>query len=78
MCILDLSKVLTPEFHYDHIKNKYGNNPTLLLNDTDILMCEIKKKYVYKDFNEDKEMFDFSIYPLLKRFVIKLFPKNLL
>ena len=30
MCILlDLSKVLMHEFHYDYIKNKYGNNSRL-------------------------------------------------
>ena len=26
MCILKLTKVLMCEFHYDYIKNKYGNN----------------------------------------------------
>ena len=30
MCILKLSTVLMYEFHYDHIKNKYGNNSRLL------------------------------------------------
>ena len=30
MCILYLNKVLMYEFHYQHIKNKYGNNSRLL------------------------------------------------
>ena len=38
MCILDLSKVLTYKFHYDYIKNKYGNNSILLFFGTDSLM----------------------------------------
>ena len=29
MCILELSKVLTYEFHYDYIKNKYDNRSKL-------------------------------------------------
>ena len=35
MCISDLSKVLMYEFHYDHIKNEYGNHSRLLCTDTD-------------------------------------------
>ena len=34
--IIDLSRVLMCEFHYDYIKNKYGNNSRLLLTDIDI------------------------------------------
>ena len=50
MCTLDLSKVLMYEFHYDYIKNKYGNNSKLLVSDTDSLMYEIKTEDVYKNF----------------------------
>ena len=31
MCILELSKVLMYEFHYDYIKNKNGNNSQTLI-----------------------------------------------
>ena len=48
------------EFHYDYIKNKYGNNSRLLFTDTDSLMYEIKTEDVYEDFSNNKEMFDFS------------------
>ena len=60
MCILELSKVLMYQFHYDHIKNKYGNGSRLLFADTDIADTEIKTEKVYGDFSNDKEMFDFS------------------
>ena len=51
-------------FHYDYIKNKYGNNSKLLFTDTDSLMYEIKTEDedVYEDFSSDKEMFCFSNY----------------
>ena len=62
MCILELSKVLTYEFHYDYIKNKYDNKSKLLFTDTDSLMYKIKTEDVYEDFSSDKEIFDFSSY----------------
>ena len=45
VCILELSKVLMHEFHYDYIRNKYGNNSRLLFTDTHSLMYEIKTEY---------------------------------
>ena len=62
MQILQLSKVLMYEFHYDYIKNKYGNNSRLLFTDTDRLKHEIKTEGIYEDFSNDKDMFDFSNY----------------
>ena len=62
MCILELSKVLMYQFHYDYIKNKYGGNSRLFFTGTDILMYEIETEDVYKDFSNDKEMFDFIDY----------------
>ena len=62
MCILELSKVLMYEFHYDSAKNKYENKSKLLFTDTVILMYEIKTEDICEDFNSDREMFDFSNY----------------
>ena len=60
MCILELSRVLTYEFHYDYIKHKYGNKSKLFFTDTDSLMYETKAENVYEDFSSNKEMFDLS------------------
>ena len=62
ICILELIKVLRYELHYDYANNKYGNKSRLLFTETNCLMYEIKTEDVYKDFTNDKEMFDFNIY----------------
>ena len=36
MCILELTKVLKYEFHYDFIKNKYENKSKLLFTGTEV------------------------------------------
>ena len=64
--ILDLSKYLIYEFHYKHIKSRFDDK--LLFTDTDSLVYEIKTEDVYEDFYDDKNLFDFSDYPLSSKF----------
>ena len=61
-CILDLSKLLMYEFHYDIIKQKYGEKAKLLFTDTDSLCYEIETEDIYKDMFENKDLYDFSGY----------------
>ena len=62
MCILDLSKTLMYDFHYNYIKKKYANRARLLFTDKESLMYEIEAEDVYKGFWNDKDMFDNSNY----------------
>ena len=46
MCILDLSKMLMYDFHYNYIKKKYNNRARLLFTNTDSLTYEIEAEDV--------------------------------
>ena len=64
--ILDLSKLLMHKFHYEYIKNKF--DAKLLFTDTDSLVYKIKGGDVYEESYKDKDLFDFSEYPVDLKF----------
>ncbi len=60
--ILDLSKVLMYQFHYEYMKPKYGCSAKLLFTDTDSLCYEIKTDDIYQDMLQNVDLFDTSEY----------------
>lgn len=63
-CILDISKTLMYQFHYDYMKPKYQENIKLLYTDTDSLVYQIFTQNFYDDIKPDlNSYFDTSDYP---------------
>ena len=58
--VLDLSKWMMYDFHYNFIKTNF--NAELLLPDKDSLTYEIKSENVFEEFFKWKELFDFTNY----------------
>ena len=63
LAVLDLSKVLMYDYHFNTIKKQYGNRSKLLFTDTDSLTYEIKTEDIYADMAKNKDLYDFSDYP---------------
>jgi len=63
LAILDLSKLLMYNYHYNVIKAKYGNKARLLMTDTDSLIYEIETEDIFKDMLENLQTYDTSAYP---------------
>ena len=59
--VLELSKWLMYDFHYNFIKKHF--DAELLFTDTDSLTYEIKSEDIYEEFFKHIHLFDFSNYP---------------
>ena len=64
--VLELTKWLMYDFHYNFIKKHF--DAELLFTDTDSLTYEIKSEDVYEEFFKHKHLFDFSNYPKDSKF----------
>ena len=61
--ILDLSKLIMYEFHYDYMLPKHDNNIKLCYMDTDSFVYDIETEDFYKDIADDiEDRFDTSSY----------------
>ena len=60
--ILDISKVIMYDFHYNVVKKKYGDKAQLLFTDTDSLTYHIETDNIDIDLHKMRNYFDFSNY----------------
>lgn len=63
--VLELSKNLMYDFHYDYMMPKYGENMSLLYTDTDSFIYNVYTDNFYEDIKQDLETkFDTSDFPI--------------
>ena len=61
--VLDLSKLLMYNFHYNIIKKEFNNKVKLLYTDTDSFIYEFKNANFYDFMKDNPDYFDTSDYP---------------
>jgi hypothetical protein len=61
--VLEISKVLIFDFHYNVMMKRYGTNARLLFSDTDSLCYHIFTEDLYRDMQEYSDLLDTSGYP---------------
>lgn len=63
-CVLDQSKYLMNDFHYNFMLKQFDReNIDLLFTDTDSLCYHIRKQNPYEIIAQNKDLFDLSAYP---------------
>ena len=64
LAVLDMSKTLMYDFHYNEVKRRYpGDQSRLCFTDTDSLLYSIHTRDIYADMLAERELYDWSGYP---------------